>query len=70
MQLNKLSLTLAASLLLTTPLHANDGAGANAATGSAIGGVSTSVVAAAVATVAVVAALMSSGTTGTTGTGS
>jgi hypothetical protein len=64
MKLSKLSIILATVVFASAQVHANEGAGANAATGSAVGGVSTGVVVAAVAGIAVVAAL-SSGDSGT-----
>ncbi|CAN1499474.1 hypothetical protein MCEMIEM12_00442 [Burkholderiaceae bacterium] len=70
MKLSKLSIILATVVFASAQVHANEGAGANAATGSAVGGVSTGVVVAAVAGIAVVAALTSgdSGTAEVAGT--
>ena len=69
MKLSKLSFILATVVFASAQVHANEGAGANSATGAtgaAVGGMTAGTVALVVAGIALVANLTS--TTGTTGT--
>jgi hypothetical protein len=69
MKLSKLSVILATVVFASAQVHANEGAGANSATGAAVGGMTAGTVALVIAGIALVANLTSTtGTTGTTGT--